>query len=138
MIAGHFGWRAMFGVAAILMVVITIVLAMTIPRRQPSHQASYFELIGSLGALVRTMPVLRHRSLYQAMMFASFSLFWTAIPVELTHHYGLTQTQIGVFALIGAMGATSAPIAGRFAERAIRCARPSPRCCSRRSPICRC
>ncbi|CAH2773930.1 MAG: Uncharacterized MFS-type transporter [uncultured Caballeronia sp.] len=115
-VAGHLGWRAMFGAAAVLMVVITTVLALTIPRRQPSHQATYFQLIGSLGHLVRTMPVLRHRSLYQALMFASFSLFWTAVPVELTRHYGLTQTAIGIFALIGATGATSAPIAGRLAD----------------------
>ncbi|SAK44287.1 MFS transporter [Caballeronia ptereochthonis] len=116
LVAGHFGWRAMFGAAAVLMVVITTVLTLTIPRRQPSHQATYFQLIGSLGHLVRTMPVLRHRSLYQALMFASFSLFWTAVPVELTRHYGLTQTAIGIFALIGATGATSAPIAGRLAD----------------------
>ncbi|GAB5095980.1 MULTISPECIES: MFS transporter [unclassified Caballeronia] len=115
-VAGHFGWRAMFGAAAVLMVIVTSVLAFTIPRRQPSHQATYFELIASLGHLVRTMPVLRHRSLYQGLMFASFSLFWTAIPVELTRGFGLTQTQIGLFALIGAMGATSAPIAGRLAD----------------------
>ncbi|GJH10393.1 MFS transporter [Caballeronia novacaledonica] len=116
LVAGHFGWRAMFGVAAVLMIGITTVLALTIPRRQPSHQATYFELIGSLGHLVRTMPVLRHRSLYQGLMFASFSLFWTGIPVELTRHYGLSQTAIGIFALIGATGATSAPIAGRLAD----------------------
>jgi predicted MFS family arabinose efflux permease len=115
-VAGYFGWRTMFGAAAVLMVVITTVLALTIPRRQPDHQATYFQLIGSLGHLVRTMPVLRHRSLYQALMFASFSLFWTAIPIELTRHYGLSQTGIGIFALIGAMGATSAPIAGRLAD----------------------
>ncbi|MDR6391677.1 MFS transporter [Paraburkholderia phenoliruptrix] len=115
-VAGHFGWRAVFGSAAVLMALVTTVLALTIPRRQPAHQATYVELIGSLGHLVRTMPVLRHRSLYQALMFASFSLFWTAIPVELTRQFGLTQTQIGIFALVGAIGATSAPVAGRLAD----------------------
>ncbi|WOD16298.1 MFS transporter [Paraburkholderia kirstenboschensis] len=115
-IAGHFGWRAVFGSAAILMAVVTSVLALTIPRRQPEHKATYFELIGSLGHLLRTMPVLRHRSLYQGLMFASFSLFWTAIPVELTRHFGLSQMAIGIFALVGAIGATSAPVAGRLAD----------------------
>ncbi|EIF33154.1 arabinose efflux permease family protein [Burkholderia sp. Ch1-1] len=115
-VAGHFGWRAVFGSAAVLMAIVTSVLALTIPRRQPDHQATYFELIGSLGHLVRTMPVLRHRSFYQALMFASFSLFWTAIPVELTRQFGLSQTGIGIFALVGAIGATSAPVAGRLAD----------------------
>ncbi|CAH2895431.1 MAG: Uncharacterized MFS-type transporter [uncultured Paraburkholderia sp.] len=115
-IAGHFGWRAVFGSAAVLMALVTGVLALTIPRRQPEHKATYFELIGSLAHLLRTMPVLRHRSLYQGLMFASFSLFWTAIPVELTRHFGLSQTAIGIFALVGAIGATSAPVAGRLAD----------------------
>ncbi|MDR6378235.1 MFS transporter [Paraburkholderia caledonica] len=115
-IAGHFGWRAVFGSAAVLMALVTGVLALTIPRRQPEHKATYFELIGSLAHLLRTMPVLRHRSLYQGLMFASFSLFWTAIPVELTRHIGLSQTAIGIFALVGAIGATSAPVAGRLAD----------------------
>ncbi|MBB3259241.1 putative MFS family arabinose efflux permease [Paraburkholderia bannensis] len=116
-VAGHIGWRAVFGCAAVLMAIVTAVLALTIPRRQPEHKATYFELIGSLGHLVRTMPVLRHRSFYQGLMFASFSLFWTAIPVELTRQFGLTQTEIGIFALVGAIGATSAPVAGHLADR---------------------
>jgi MFS family permease len=49
-------------------------------------------------------------------MFATFSLFWTAVPVELMRHYGLSQTAIAVFALVGAIGATSAPVAGRLAD----------------------
>jgi predicted MFS family arabinose efflux permease len=105
-----------FGSAAVLMAIVTTVLALTIPKRQPSHQATYPQLIASLGHLIRTMPVLRHRALYQALMFGSFSLFWTAVPVELTRHYGLSQTAIAVFALVGAIGATSAPIAGRLAD----------------------
>jgi predicted MFS family arabinose efflux permease len=115
-VAGHFGWRAVFGAAAVLMAIVTGVLALTIPRRQPDHKASYPQLIASLSHLARTLPVLRHRSLYQGLMFASFSLFWTAIPVELTRHFGLSQTEIGIFALVGAIGATSAPVAGHLAD----------------------
>ena len=115
-IADHFGWRAVFGYATVLMVVVTTVLALTIPSRQPDHKATYFQLIKSLESLVASMPVLRQRSLYQGLMFGSFSLFWTAVPVELMHHYGLSQSAIAVFALVGAIGATSAPIAGRLAD----------------------
>ncbi|MBB5422986.1 putative MFS family arabinose efflux permease [Paraburkholderia sp. JPY158] len=115
-VADHFGWRVVFAAAAVLMALVTTVLALTIPRRQPDHSATYFELIGSLLVLVRTMPVLRHRALYQGLMFASFSLFWTAVPVELTRQYGLSQSAIALFSLVGAIGATSAPVAGRLAD----------------------
>ena len=115
-IADHFGWRIVFAYAAILMTIVTTLLAFTIPPRQPAHKATYFQLIGSLEKLIKTMPVLRHRSLYQALMFASFSLFWTAVPIELTRQFGLSQTAIAIFALVGAIGATSAPVAGRLAD----------------------
>ena len=49
-------------------------------------------------------------------MFASFSLFWTAAPLLLSSVYGLSQTQIALFALVGAIGAVAAPIAGRMAD----------------------
>jgi predicted MFS family arabinose efflux permease len=49
-------------------------------------------------------------------LFGSFSLFWTAVPIELMNHHHLSQTAVAVFSLVGAMGATSAPIAGRLAD----------------------
>jgi predicted MFS family arabinose efflux permease len=61
-------------------------------------------------------PLLRQRALYQGLMFASFSLFWTAAPLLLSSVYGLSQTQIALFALVGAIGAVAAPIAGRMAD----------------------
>ncbi|MGF6777685.1 MFS transporter [Paraburkholderia sp. GAS334] len=115
-IAGQFGWRAVFGFGAVVMTLVTVLLALTLPGRRPNHSASYLQLIRSLERLVATLPVLRQRSLYQGLMFGSFSLFWTAVPIELMNHYHLSQTAVAVFSLVGAMGATSAPIAGRLAD----------------------
>ena len=115
-VADHFGWRAMFMAAAALMAVISVVLLMTIPKRQPDHSASYGQLLRSLGTLLREQPLLRQRAFYQGCMFATFSLFWTAAPLELVRNHGLSQTQIAIFALVGAIGAIAAPIAGRLAD----------------------
>lgn len=49
-------------------------------------------------------------------MFATFSLFWTAVTLELSRNHGLSQTEIALFALVGAIGAIAAPIAGRLAD----------------------
>ena len=116
LIADHFGWRAVFGVAAVLMLLISVVLATTIPKHQPTHSASYGQLLKSLWTLLRKQPVLRQRAFYQACMFATFSLFWTAVPLELARNHGLSQSQIAIFALVGAIGAIAAPIAGRLAD----------------------
>jgi len=115
-VADHFGWRAMFMAAAALMALISVVLMLTIPKRQPDHSASYGQLLRSLGTLLREQPLLRQRAFYQGCMFATFSLFWTAAPLELVRNHGLSQTQIAIFALVGAIGAIAAPIAGRLAD----------------------
>ncbi len=115
-VADHFGWRAMFMAAAALMAFISVVLMLTIPKRQPDHSASYGQLLGSLGTLLREQPVLRQRAFYQACLFATFSLFWTAAPLELARNHGLSQSEIALFALVGALGAIAAPIAGRLAD----------------------
>jgi len=115
-VADHFGWRAMFMAAAALMAFISVVLMLTIPKRQPDHSASYGQLLHSLGTLLREQPLLRQRAFYQGCMFAAFSLFWTAAPLELARNHGLSQSEIALFALVGALGAIAAPMAGRLAD----------------------
>ncbi len=104
--------------SAVLMLFIMLVILTTMPKRQPSHSATYGQLLGSLGKLFRDQPVLRQRAWYQGLMFATFSLFWTAVPLELSRVHGLSQSQIALFALVGAMGALAlaAPLAGRLAD----------------------
>ena len=115
-VADHFGWRTVFVGAAGIMLAIILLLALTLPRRVPEHKASYAQLMASLAGLLRRYPVLRQRSLYQALMFAAFSLYWTAVPMALSGEHGLSQSQIALFALVGAVGAIAAPLAGRLAD----------------------
>lgn len=116
MLAQYLGWRAVFLIAAGMTLATVAIIALTLPRRVPGHRASYAELLVSLWHLFTRHAVLRRRALYQALLFAAFSLFWTAAPLELAAHYGLSQSQIGIFALVGALGAVAAPIAGRLAD----------------------
>jgi predicted MFS family arabinose efflux permease len=116
LVADHFGWRAVFVGAAGVMLAIILLLALTLPRRVPEHKASYAQLMASLLVLLRRYPLLRQRSLYQALMFGAFSLYWTAVPLALAGEHGLSQSQIALFALVGAVGALAAPLAGRLAD----------------------
>jgi predicted MFS family arabinose efflux permease len=116
LVADHFGWRAVFIGAAALMLIISMVIGMTMPKWQPTHRASYGQLLKSLGQLFCREPVLRQRALYQGLMFAAFSLFWTAVPLVLSREFGLTQSQIAIFSLVGAIGAIAAPLSGRLAD----------------------
>ena len=118
LIADVLGWRAVFALSAAATSSLAFALLRLLPQRRPKVDHGYVELIASLWALLRDTPVLRRRAAYQAALFASFSLFWTAVPLELAGPtFGLTQRGIALFALAGAGGALSAPIVGRLADR---------------------
>jgi MFS family permease len=53
------------------------------------------------------------------MLFAGFNLFWTGSPMLLAKEFGIGQRGIALFALAGAAGALSAPVAGRLADRGL-------------------
>lgn len=117
LVAGLLGWQAIYFVSAGLMIVLAVVLHRMLPSREPSHTAGYGSLLRTVLDLARTEPALRRRAISQAAMFGAFSAFWTAIAYELIDEHHLTQTQIAIFALIGAGGAAAAPIGGRLADR---------------------
>jgi len=118
-ISAAYGWRAVFGISAVLMLAIGLVLWWMMPKRQPKGGISYGKILASMAELVRTLPVLRRRAIYQALLFAAFNVLWTGAPVMLAERFGLSQTGIALFAFAGAGGALAAPIAGRLADRGL-------------------
>ncbi len=111
------GWRAIFAVSSLAMVALGLVLARLLPRRRPAPGLGYAAILrSSLSLLVRT-PAVRRRTAYQAVLFAAFNLFWTAVPLLLARRFGLGQIGIALFALAGAGGALAAPLAGRAGDR---------------------
>lgn len=116
-IASAFGWRAVFIASAALMLVIAAALALIAPRYRPPPGRGYVGLIASTPVLFRDFGALRWRSLYQALLFAAFQIFWTAAPLVLADRFALGQRAIGLFALAGAGGALVAPVAGRLADK---------------------
>ncbi|MFC7398410.1 MFS transporter [Chelatococcus sp. GCM10030263] len=116
-IAASFGWRAVFWCSAALMVAIGLTLARMMPRHRPRSGLHYGEILASMAGLLRGMPVLRRRAVYQGLMFAAFNMFWTAAPIMLADRFHLSQQGIGLFALAGAGGALAAPVVGRLADR---------------------
>ena len=116
-LAAAAGWRAIFLLSAIGMAALALVIARTVPKRRPDPRLRYGQLLrSSLSLLVNTSAIWR-RTAYQSAMFASFNLFWTAVPLLLGRQFGLGQAGIALFALAGAGGALAAPIAGRLGDR---------------------
>lgn len=117
LIAGMWNWQAVFISSAVVMVLLMTVLRWQLPQRKPQNKDNYYMMISSLWHIFKTTPILRRRSLYQAALFGSFSLFWTVVPMWLSDHFHLSQTGIAAFAFVGVAGAVAAPIAGRMADR---------------------
>jgi len=114
--AAAFGWRSIFGISAVLMIVTSVVLRRRLPRIARPHRQTYRALLASTVSFAVREPVLRRRAIAQALMFGTFSTFWTAVVYELTGHHHLSQAAVGVFALVGAAGAAVAPLAGRIGD----------------------
>ncbi len=117
LIAFAFGWRAVFGAAAVLCAGIFVVLWFHLPERRPNSELTYRRVLASAWNILRTTPALQRRTIYQATMFGMFNLFWTAAPLVLVQRFGLDQRGIALFALAGAGGVLAAPIAGDLADR---------------------
>lgn len=118
LVAGTFGWRAMYLISAAAMCAILALMAIVLPRRQPEHALTYPKLIHSLWNLLITTPILQKRAAMQALFFGAFSLFWTASPLLLeAPPFSLGHLALSAFLLSGVAGALIAPLAGKLADR---------------------
>jgi predicted MFS family arabinose efflux permease len=119
LVAAAFGWRTIYVISALGMLVVSAVLRKVLPTRRPPHTGSYLSLLASVGHLILAHPMLRRRALAQGLQFAAFSSFWTSIAYQLIGTFGFSQAGVGIFALVGAAGAAAAPLAGRLGDRGL-------------------
>ncbi|SFR96973.1 Predicted arabinose efflux permease, MFS family [Granulicella pectinivorans] len=111
------GWRLVFLIAAAVNLAFVPLLWKVMPKLPPKQPLTYGEAMSSLWTLWRTQPLLRESCVLGALVFASFSCFWTTLAFLLDSHYGLGPGVAGTFGVVGAAGALTASIAGRFADK---------------------
>jgi predicted MFS family arabinose efflux permease len=112
------GWRAMYWIAAALMLALAGTLARQLPVSEPAHNLSYPQLLRSIATLIREQPLLREASAIGALLFGAFSVFWATLVYRLAEppfHYGARTA--GLFGLVGVAGALAAAAVGRVADR---------------------
>ncbi len=126
-----FGWRAMFYIAAGIMVIIWLLLFFMLPEVEPEYKGTYKALMRSLLTLIKEEPALRFASVRGALCFACFSAFWTTLvflfsqnfkvlfpSVHILNSITLTPSlAAGLFGLIGAFGAIAAGVMGRLSDK---------------------
>ena len=118
LVAGTFGWRAVFVMSAVMMCGVVALMAMALPRRKPEHALTYGTLIQSLWRLMLTTRILQRRAAYQCLLYGAFSLFWTAMPMVLeAPPFSFGHVALSAYLLSGAGGALVAPWAGKASDR---------------------
>ncbi|MEG1681812.1 MAG: MFS transporter, partial [Stenotrophomonas sp.] len=113
------GWRSVYGVAALAMLLLAGILHRKLPRLPASAVTMrYPQLLGSMVQLLRQDRVLQIRGMLALLMFAAFNIFWSALALPLSAPpYGYSHTVIGAFGLVGVIGALGATGAGRWVDR---------------------
>lgn len=112
------GWRTPFAVAAGVMAVLAVVLWRFLPVDPVRPPVNYLRVLASVPVLLREEPVILMRSLYGAAAFGAFNALWTPLAFLLSgapYHY--STSTIGLFGLLGVVGALTASFAGRYADR---------------------
>lgn len=112
------GWRTVYWVASIFMVVMAFILWRALPRYKQQSGLNYPQLLISIISLFTRNATLRTRALLGALSFANFSMLWTSMAFLLAgapYHY--SEAAIGLFGLVGAAGALAANGAGRMVDK---------------------
>ena len=114
----HFGWRAMFLIAAALMLIIWFFLFWLLPEVEPEYKGNYADLMRSMIDLFKNEPKLRLAAFRGAGVFACFGAFWTTLTFLLKEPQFNTGSQTaGLFGLVGVAGALGASMMGRISDK---------------------
>ncbi|AHL74059.1 MFS transporter [Stutzerimonas stutzeri] len=117
LVAEQFGWRTVYGLAAVSISLVCFGAWRSLPRFAPTTSLGYGALLGSMVQLWLRHPALRRAAFAQGLLSVAFSAFWSTLAVMLHGSFGLGSAAAGAFGLAGAAGALAAPLAGRLADR---------------------
>ncbi len=112
------GWRTVYWVASVLMVLMAVALWRGLPTLKQENHLNYPQLLGSVFSLFINNSLLRTRAALGCLTFANFSILWTSMAFLLASPpFNFSEGIIGLFGLAGAAGALGARPAGSFADK---------------------
>lgn len=112
------GWRAMYYIAAGLMVVCAVVVLRVLPDIRPTFSGRYSQLMGSLFSLVRNYPALRVYALRSGLAFGSFLALWSCLAFKMAGApFYAGSDVVGYLGLCGIAGALTASTVGKYVKK---------------------
>lgn len=107
----YWGWRTMYLMAAIIMLLSTFVIYFRLPEINPTFKGSYKKLMGSIIQLIREEPALLRISIKTGFAFAAFLAFWSVLAFKLAQpplNVGSDVVGLlGLFGVVSVLGSTS-------------------------------
>jgi predicted MFS family arabinose efflux permease len=117
-LADAVGWRAVYGTSAALVGGLGLAFRRRLPVIPAAAVASYASIMRSVGSLVASQPLLRRRMVYGALAMTAYSALWTSLTFLLNSDaYNYSDATIGLFGLLGIVGALATRMVGRLNDR---------------------
>lgn len=117
-ITEHFGWKTVYLFAGSVNIILAVATHWALPIAESQFTGTYKQLIKSTFQLVKDFSLVREAAFMGAILFGSFSMFWTTLTFLLEGQpFEYSAQTIGLFGILGMIGAAAAPIAGRYADK---------------------
>jgi predicted MFS family arabinose efflux permease len=120
LVAEHFGWRAVFIMAAVIMIVLAGILAPRIPTLEARPKVSYGRLLAGLLRTITGNRTVQMTMLIGASAMCVFTMFWTGMTFLLSSPpFDFSVSLIGAVSLVGVVGALAAQRVGGLFDRGL-------------------
>lgn len=111
------GWRAMFLMAAGVMVLCLFTALRMMPDVQRNFEGSYASLMRTVLQIFLTHPIIRLNSVRAAFGFGSLLTVWACLAFHLSRNFGAGSDVVGLLGLCGVAGAMVASGLGKYVPR---------------------
>lgn len=112
------GWRWMFIIAALLMIVSTGISLKLMPEMKRNFQGSYLGLMKSIFLIISRHPRIRLNSVRAAFGFGSMLAIWSCLAFHLAGApFYQGSDKVGILGLCGVVGAVAASSMGKYVPK---------------------
>lgn len=118
MVGEWFGWRTMYYIAGVVMIVCLALTLWTMPEMQRNFKGSYAGLMRSVGRIFLDHPTIRANAVRAAFGFGSTLSFWACLAFHLADEpFHAGSDAVGYLGLCGVASAMVASGIGRYIPR---------------------
>ncbi|WP_370931155.1 MFS transporter [Bartonella sp. DGB1] len=115
--ASLLSWHWVYYFSALSSLILIFTLNHYLPAKKPKNNIKLTQILKSMAVFFIKMPVLQRRSIYQALLFALFTIFWMTVPRFIRVEFNLSPNELSIFALISFVGVITASLGGYIADK---------------------